>query len=187
MDVIEDIRLTLDDNSLLGLESVKVIMDKLEDYEYDREYVNAPGAYGDTHKYSVTYKIRDYVFEYFHILPEGEIASAEFTVKKKEDNAVLLFKYSLMGTMFKQFNKTGMADNFHMKGNKVFDGFLSDYGLDFGETFYCLTILNAFTFGQCVTLWDDDKELDNTNDIETMKFKVFTLDDGLVIEFHGEN
>jgi hypothetical protein len=56
------------------------ILEDLEDYDYTKDWVNAPAAFGDTHKHTAVYTIGDFKFKYYHVLA-SEINSAEFSIK----------------------------------------------------------------------------------------------------------
>ena len=83
----------------------KQLLDDLSDFDYDKDWVNAPSAYGDTYKFTAEYTIGDFQFKYYHILPEGEIESAKFSIAYDEDEEVL-FTYTLLGAMISKLEKS---------------------------------------------------------------------------------
>ena len=131
------------------------ILKDLSDYEYDKEWVNAPSAFGDTYKYSVVYTIGDFKFKYHHVLA-SEINSSEFCIKyigkeKQKTHKELLFEHSLMMTMMARFKRKSMPD--FPLNTALLNKFKNKYKLKTDDEYYLLfTILNSFTFGQCVSI-----------------------------------
>ena len=148
MDPIADIINNFKHNEVY--DKYKQLLDDLDDFHYDKEWVNAMSACGDTHKYTVEYTIGDFQFEYHHVLPEGEIASAGFSVTHDEDKEVL-FKYSLLGMMMSKLKKKDSTK--YPFNNALLDKFKSKYVLDQDDAYFLFFgILNAFVFGHSINI-----------------------------------
>jgi hypothetical protein len=74
---------------------VQRFLDDLSEFDFFDSYVPTTAAMGDTRKYTTTYTIGKYEFEYYHVLPEGEIASSELKIKRGplQSKTFRLFKF----------------------------------------------------------------------------------------------
>ena len=85
-DPIEDIKLTIEKHGYFTVNDktlpiVEKFLEELSAFDFSRKYIPTTAAMGDTYKYSTSYTLGNYDFEYYHVLPEGEIASAELKIK----------------------------------------------------------------------------------------------------------
>ncbi len=114
-------------------------IDDLTNFCYDRDWISAPTAFGDTYKYSVEYTIGDYNFKYSHIsgCDFGSLLSPTFTICNGE-----------------------VTENFDNQ-SKLLKKFLTNYDnkLSYNDYAYGLFgFLNAFTLGQSVVFYHDKDE-----------------------------
>ena len=143
MDVIEDIKRN-NYNFDCNHDLYTALSNDLEDYDYEKDWVNAPAAFGDTHKFTCTYTIKGTEFVYWHICAEGEIGSAEFTI-----DGEIVMQYSMMAAMMKRIPEPNLAP---------LEEFIQEYDPDVSTYDYLgvLTLLNEFTFGHCFTVWNGE-------------------------------
>ena len=153
-DIIKDIVRIFKQNKVY--EKFKRLLDDLSCFDFGKSWVNSPAAFGDTYKYTTEYTIGDFQFKYCHILPEGEISSAKWSItyKTKEDK---LFKYSYMESMRASFFKTTKLPTdpptVYPLNTVIFNEFKSKYVLTEDDSYYLFfSILNAFTNGHCMSI-----------------------------------
>lgn len=86
MDPLEDLQKTVEAAYDELPDIYRPIYD-ITDYDYDKEWINAPAAFGDTYKYIVSYVIGDFYFEYEHICVHetGIITNYKFRIGKEYD------------------------------------------------------------------------------------------------------
>lgn len=133
--ILEDVLNNFDKNHLEG--RYQALLDDLEDMDYDKEWINAPAAFGDTYRYSTTYTIGDFSFVYEHINAEGEIFSASFTIQNVTENK--LFCYQYMKTM-----ESPESNNITIQAD-LWDNFREAYPLESNNDYYTfINILNFF-------------------------------------------
>jgi len=143
-------------------DKLKVLLEDLSDFDYDRDWVDSPAACGDTHKYTVSYSIGEFDFEYWHVSGDGEIASAKFSITHKEDEETL-FEYSMLGEMMARMSKSKKPKTYPLN-KKLFDKFKTNYPLEIEDPielrahyYFFLGVLSAFTMGHSITIKIDQK------------------------------
>nr|QBK91068.1 MAG: hypothetical protein LCPAC202_00420 [Pithovirus LCPAC202] len=149
---IKDIVSTFKHSKVYG--EFKELLDDLSKFDFGRSGVNSPAAFGDTYKYTVEYTIGGFQFKYHHVLPEGEISSAKWSVTYKTKKETL-FKYSYMDSMRLRFFKSTKLPTepptVYPLNTTIFDKFKLKYIFAKDDNYYLFfNILNAFTNGNCM-------------------------------------
>lgn len=139
VNVVDDLINTFKKNDLF--EYYEDLLNNINDFDYERKFINGPAAFGDCYKFTVNYSFSknsiNFKFQYTQLISDNELSCGRFELDDKT-----IFGTNLLGQTV--FDSDTMSD------------FKKQFEFDDENLYHFFNILNSFTLGTCLGIENNE-------------------------------